>query len=355
MIFWSLAIVVTAITCATLYYAGARRGSNATAAVVDSPEVGHLKLQLKEIDTDLAAGRLAEAEAVAAKGELARELMRLKSTPGPAPQPSGRAGVVLAAALATGLLTFGVYGVMGRPDLPAQPLALRADLPGPQMTLEDAVARIEAQLELTPEDVRGWVAIAPAYMQMGRFADAAAALRRVIALEGPTADRETDLGEALMMANGGDASGEPLALFESAAARDPAHVRSRYYMAGEAMREGAFETAKTRWEELLALATGEEPWVANARAGLAAAEAGVTASGMDDEAIAAMVEGLSTRLYEGGGTVEEWTQLVRSRLVLGQTAEAQAAYEAARAAHPDPGTRGPLDVLAADNGLVAIN
>jgi cytochrome c-type biogenesis protein CcmH len=353
MIFWSLAIVATAITCAALYYAGARRGVNATASVVDSPEVEHLKLQLKEIDADLAAGRLAEAEAVAAKGELARELIRLKSAPQPAPQPRGRTGIVAVAALVTGLLTFGIYGVMGRPDLPAQPLALRADIPPPQMTLEDAVARIEAQLELTPDDVRGWIAIAPAYMQMGRFADAAAALRRVIALEGPTADRETDLGEALMMANNGDASGEPLALFESAAGRDPQHVRSRYYMAGEAMREGEFETAKTRWEDLLALATGEEPWVANARAGLDAADAGL--NGPDDEAIAGMVEGLSARLFESGGTVEEWTRLVRSRLVLGQTAEAQAAYEAARRAHPDPSTRGVLDVLAADNGLVASN
>ena len=44
---------------------------------------------------------------------------------------------------------------------------------------------------------------------------------------------------------------------------------------------------------------------------------------------------------------------MRSRLVLGQTAEAQAAYDAARAAYPDASLRTELDVLAADNGLVA--
>ena len=89
-----------------------------------------------------------------------------------------------------------------------------------------------------PADLRGWTVIAPAYMQMGRYADAVTALRKVIELDGPTAERETDLGEALMMSKNGDATGEPLELFRSAAARDPAHVRSRYYIASEATREG---------------------------------------------------------------------------------------------------------------------
>ncbi len=68
-----------------------------------------------------------------------------------------------------------------------------------------------------------------------------------------------------------------------------------------------------------------------------------------------MVDGLAQRLEEQGGTIEEWTRLVRSRLVLGQSSEAQAAYDAARKAYPDPGQRGELDVLAADSGLVANN
>ena len=68
-----------------------------------------------------------------------------------------------------------------------------------------------------------------------------------------------------------------------------------------------------------------------------------------------MVEGLSSRLLESGGTIDEWTRLVRSRLVLGQTEAAQLAYDAARKAYPSAGDRAELDVLAADNGLVASN
>ncbi len=356
MIFWSLALVVTAIACAALYYAGAGRRVNATAAVVDSPEMAHLKLQLKEIESDLALGRLGTAEAVAAKGELARELMRLKGTTKRAADSGARRGIVAGAAVATALLAFGVYGVLGRPDLPAQPLTERKDIPPPEMTLDDAVARIEAQLKANPGDLRGWSVVAPAYMQLGRFDDAAAALRKVIELDGPTADRETDLGEALMMAKNGDATGEPLELFRSASNRDVRHVRSRYYLASEATREGDFANAKTQWEALLKLSAGGETWVANAEAGLAAAEAGLNGGELpDDSAIAGMVEGLSTRLLSSGGSIDEWTRLVRSRLVLGQTEAAQLAYDAARKAYPSSGDRAELDVLAADNGLVASN
>lgn len=355
MIFWSLAFVVTAVACAALYYAGAGRRVNATAAVVQSPEIAHLKLQLKEIESDLALGRLGAAEATAAKGELARELMRLKATTKSATDPGARRGIVAAAAAATAVLAFGVYGALGRPDLPAQPLVERKDVPPPEMTLDDAIARIEAQLKVKPDDVRGWTVIAPAYMQMGRFADAANALRKVIELDGPTADRETDLGEALMMANNGNAAGEPLELFRSASNRDVTHVRSRFYLAGEATRAGDFEKAKAEWQGLLKLSKGGEAWVASAEEGLAAAEAGLGGDMPANADIAAMVEGLSSRLLSSGGTIDEWTRLVRSRLVLGQTELAQAAYDAAREAYPVAGDRAELDVLAADNGLVASN
>jgi cytochrome c-type biogenesis protein CcmH len=45
--------------------------------------------------------------------------------------------------------------------------------------------------------------------------------------------------------------------------------------------------------------------------------------------------------------------LVRSHLRLGQIELAQSAYDRARAAYPDAAVRTELDVLAADNGLVA--
>lgn len=349
--FWLLAIVVTAIACAALYYAAAGRPVNAAAGNVDDATTAHYRLQLREIETDIASGRLSAAEAQAARAEMARELIRLKGEAARTAATVGRPVLILAIG-ATAVLALGGYAMLGRPDLPASPLAGR---PIETMTLEDAVARIEQQLTRTPDDLRGWTAIAPAYMQQQRFADAEQAYRRIIALDGASADRETDLGEAIMMKQGGSAAGEPLTLFRRAAARDPEHVRSRFYLAGEATRVGEFQSAIAQWNELIDRAAGDEPWLAAAQSGLAAAEQGLAGGdGQPDAAdIRNMVEGLAARLASEGGSIDEWTQLVRSRLVLGETDLAQQAYEAARAAYPEASARTELDVLAADNGLVA--
>lgn len=354
-LFWIFAIVITAIACAALYYAAGGRRVNAVPAGADDATTAHFRLQLKEIEGDIAAGRLGEAEGVAAKGELARELLRMQGEASPASGVS-RPWVVPAALLATALLAFGTYSFLGNPGLPSLPLSERP-APPPELDLDDAIARIEAQLAKTPDDVRGWSVVAPVYMQQQRFADAANAYRRVIELSGATADLETNLGEALMMQAGGDAAGEPMRLFESAAARDPKHIRSRFYIASESTRTRQFETAVRQWNEIIALGTPQDAWLDSAKAGLSAALDGLNnvqpETTLDDAAIRGMVESLATRLYESGGSIEEWTRLVRSRMVLGDTEAAQQDYDRARAAYPDAALRTELDVLAADNGLVS--
>jgi len=147
-------------------------------------------------------------------------------------------------------------------------------------------------------------------------------------------------------------------LFRQAAGLDPKHVRSRYYIAGEETRTGDYAAAARDWTALLALGKGDEPWAVTAKNGLAYANAelhpeAATPAPPDGAQIAAMVDGLDARLKAQGGSIDEWTQLVRSRMVQGDMAAAQTAYDAARQAYPDPKARTELDVLAADNGLVA--
>ncbi|HQZ12760.1 MAG TPA: c-type cytochrome biogenesis protein CcmI [Devosia sp.] len=350
--FWLLAIAVTAAACAALYFAAAGRRAAVPADAVDGATAAHFRLQLREIEGDVASGRLGEAESLAARGELARELIRLKGE-GVRPSTDGSHRPILLLAIgATALLAFGSYAMLGQPDLPAAPLA---DRPSPEVTLDAAIARVEARLATAPDDIQGWTVVAPAYMQLGRFADAEKAYRRVLELSGETPDRLTDLAEAIMMKDGGNLVGEPAELLKKATALDPNHVRSRFYLASEATRAGEYQSAIEQWSALLALGKPEDTWTAAAEQGLAAARAGLdgVAPGPTQEQIGAMVEGLSSRLMSGGGSIAEWTQLVRSRLVLGDTERAQSAYDAARAAYPDPAARTELDVLAADHGLVA--
>jgi cytochrome c-type biogenesis protein CcmH len=353
MTIWVLALILTAIACATLYYAGAGRTVNAAGAPPDATSQ-HFRAQLRAIESDAAIGRLGPAEATAAKAELAREVLRHKSAASPVSK--GRVAIWVPLLLIV-VVAIGTYASLGRPDMPAAPLASRDIAAEGQVSLKAAIETIEARLTAAPEDLRGWQVIAPAYMQLGRYADAARALRRINELSPPTPDSLTDLAEALMLQANGSLEGEPLELVRRAHDLDATHVRSLYYIAGEETRIGAFEAAVAHWNELLSLSQGNEPWLVTAQNGLAYAQAGLapeTGDAAPDEAqIDAMVDGLAGRLASQGGTIDEWTQLVRSRMVQGRMEDAQLAYDAARKAHPDAAQRTELDVLAADNGLVA--
>ncbi|WDR02770.1 c-type cytochrome biogenesis protein CcmI [Devosia algicola] len=357
MLLWLIVTIVTAIACAALYYAATARPVNAAAG--DSVATNrHFQQVLAAIDADRATGKLGEAEAEAAKGELAREIMRHKAEVSTTSKGLLFGGnMAFAAILAIGVLALGTYQLVGRPDMPSQPLASRADA-AQAIDIKEAVTRIEAQLASNPDDLRGWRVLAPVYMQSQRFADAAKAYRRIVALGDKTATAQTDLAEALLMQADGDASGEPMRLLQNALILDPGDVRARFYVAGELTRQGDYPAAVDAWKALLALSKGGEPWLATANRGLKLAEAdGVPEEGADISAedqnamIQGMVGGLATRLADQGGPIEDWVRLVRSYLVLGDKQSAQQTYDAAVQAYPKTFDRADLDTIAAAGGL----
>jgi cytochrome c-type biogenesis protein CcmH len=351
MIFWSIVIAVTAISCAVLFYAAGGRMVNAAAPQSADPN-SHFRQLLAEIDADVASGRIAADQAVLAKKELAREIMRQDRGETKASGELGR-GVLAGGVVGVAALALGLYAILGSPDMPTQPLAERPELAAQNIDLDDAIAQIEARLAQAPDDLRGWTVIAPAYIELGRYNDAVDAYRRVLALGGPTADAETALAEALLLEAGGAGSDEAMALLRSAAEREPTLVRPRLYIAAENMRMGDYAEAAEWWRSAIDLSTGDEAWLAAAREGLAVAEAGGvdTAADQQAEMIRGMVGGLAERLNANGGTVEEWMQLVRSYVVLGDLDAAQSAYDAAVKAYPAAFDRGELDTLALGAGL----
>ena len=368
MLFWLLAIAITVIVCAALYYAAAGRVVNATALAGADATRSHFRLQLTEIETDIASGRLAGPEGIAAKAELARELLRQQKDGlvAVAPRVLGNPLVLPASIVLVAAIAFATYAFLGSPSLPSQPFASRADEVAQNINLDDAIKAVEARLAEHPDDLRGWKVIAPVYMQSGQYALAEHAFRQILALAPATADADTDLAEALMMQNNGQATGEVADLLHKAQALDSHHVRSAFYLAAQSMRDGDYAGAVKQWNDIIALGKGDEPWMATAKAGLAAAEAGrdgkpmpgagapTAADGANPAqslAILNMVQGLSDRLTKNGGSLADWTQLVRSEIVLGDLAKAQSAYNAARKAYPDSGERAELDGLAAQAGL----
>ena len=334
--------------------------------------------QLAELERDRQAGLIGAAEYEAARVEVARRLLAAADagaetveTVAPAPLWRRRlvaVGVFALLPLGAGLL----YAALGVPSLPGAPLAARTQTPLAERPIESLVAQVEAHLERHPEDGRGSEVVAPVYLRLGRFEDAVTARLNALRLNGATADREADYGEALVAAANGVVTREARAAFERALARDREHAKARYYLGLAAEQDGRREQAADIWRGLLAAAPENAPWVALVRQSLArlAAEpgAGGTAeSGPSADELAAaarlapeeraamvrgMVERLAARLRENGSDLEGWRRLIRAYMVLGEREKAQAALaDARRAASGEPDKLREINELGRTLGL----
>ena len=123
------------------------------------------------------------------------------------------------------------------------------------------IAQVEAHLERNPEDGRGWEVIAPIYLRLGRFDDAVKARRNALRFNGPPAEREAALGEALVFAANGVVTAEAKAAFESAVALDANSVQARYFIGRAAEQDGDRTQAAATWRALIEAAPSDAPWI----------------------------------------------------------------------------------------------
>jgi cytochrome c-type biogenesis protein CcmH len=316
-------------------------------------EVAVYKDQLAEIDRDLAAGLIAAPEAEAARVEVSRRLLAAAgSEPAMAPKSSlkwRRAAAVLALA-GLPLVAIGVYMPLGSPRLQDFPLAQRERGSGSGMaqSLENMVVQVEQHLEKNPTDGRGWNVIAPVLERLGRFDDAVRAYRNSLTYNGESAERRSDLGEAMSAAAGGVVTAEAKTEFERARALSAGDPKANYFLGLAAEQDGRKDDAANIWRALLAKAPADAPWRPLVQTSLArVGGGGATMPALSDETLAAskdmnegdrgamvrgMVERLATRLKQNGDDVEGWLRLVRAYLVMGDRDKAVGASTDARQA-----------------------
>jgi cytochrome c-type biogenesis protein CcmH len=340
------------------------------------------KAQLGEVDRDLDRGLISEEAAEAARTEIARRLIaaggaeeEIPATADAGRRSGARFGLRVAQALAlvaVPLGTIGLYSVIGSPDIPDQPLVARLQEPVLNRSLPDLVARVEQRLAEEPSDGRGWDVIAPAYMRLGRAEDAAAAYAAAIRILGSTVRRETDRGEALVIANNGIVGAEARAAFERAVALDARAIKPRFFLALALTQENRNEDAIAAWQALLDEAQGGEAWAEAVRVELAklgveteptvAAAPGpsqgdiASAAQMNAEdrsaMIRSMVDRLDTRLSDEGGSADEWLRLMRAVAVLGDTDRLRdTATRAQEALKADPSAVAQVKSLARELGV----
>lgn len=369
MMFWLSAAALTLVAALAVLWPWLRPLPDAAAETAGDIEV--YRDQLDELERDVARGVLSGEAVAEARAEIARRA--LKAAGGEAsnrPQRSLRM-IHFAAVLMVPALAWGLYAGLGSPDLPAQPLAERMSRNPAQNSIEELVARAESHLKANPDDAAGWEVIAPIYMRTGRGADAAAAFAKVITLSGATADREANLGEALLARDNGVIGADSRAAFDRALKLDARHSKARFFIALGEAQAGRFDAARSQWTALIADAGPDSPWVGASREALgqidslAAApadkgpSAGDIAAANDMSAadrtamIESMVAKLDASLRDKPDDLEGWKKLVRSYLVMGK---ADAAREAlARAGTGlSPEHFAELKTFARDAGVTGI-
>ncbi|NEU10509.1 c-type cytochrome biogenesis protein CcmI [Methylobacterium sp. BTF04] len=392
---WFILAFMTGTAVLALLWPMSRRAN--PAALPESgalaTETGFYEDQLREIDRDLARGLIAAPEAEAARTEAARRLLRANRTDAPKHSDGMEAGGIAepalrqrraasAFALSTiPLVALIAYGLYGSPHMPAQGAAERQAAESGGQDLLKAIGQIEARLASDPTDGRGWSVLAPVYMRMGRFDDAAHAYEAAARILGETPQRLSDWGEALVAGNNGVISPPAKTIFERAVALDPQAAKPRFYLARSAELDGDIPLAIQRLKAMTEGAPADAPWLPlvretlarlggeaapmakpdrMAKPDMAAPDPGAAAAlqalppASRDVAIRGMVGSLDQRLSEKGGTVDEWLRLVRSYAVLGETEKAQGALARARTAlSADPQAAKRLDDLARDLGIPA--
>jgi cytochrome c-type biogenesis protein CcmH len=348
--------------------------------------------QLEEVERDRERGLIGDADAEAARLEIARRLLAADAEErgganAAAKHPERLVALGLAAMLP--LLALGLYLHYGSPQLPDQPLVARLEDPSHSQDLQVLVAKVEARLREHPEEGEGWEVIAPVYMSWQRYAAAAEAFRQTIRLLGESPKRLAGYGQALVLANDGVVTEDAHKALERALVLDPKLIEPRILLTIAKEQDHQFAAAAEGWRGMLANAPQDAPWRKLVEERLAQDEAQLggspapgapMASGQQgpgaitqggggptqDQVAAAqqmspagrqamietMVQRLADRLAQNSDDLPGWLKLVRAYSVLDRKDEAVKALARAKTAFSGNAEAiQQLDALAAELGL----
>ncbi len=372
MLFWVIAAVLTLVASLAVLLPLAAKPKAETAGSRHDLEV--YRDQLSELDRDLARGLIQPAEAEQARAEVARRIIRLggeEKSGDPVQRPASTSLRLISAAavLAVPLISWGTYARLGSPDIPSQPLGERLVKNPAESSVDELVARAEAHLSANPTDGQGWDVLAPVYLRMQRFDDAANAYRNAIRLLGSTSERQSGLGEALVNAGAGEISTEAKSAFDEALKLDPTNPKASFFVAMGLAQDGRKDEAIATWQKMRAGLPEGSPWLDAVDRALARAEAPETpvtngpskeemeaAAAMSPEDRASMIAGMVARLDEklkqNPKDAEGWMQLIRSYLVIGEADKAKDALKRAVSVF-GPGSEQAKNLVAfaSSNGL----
>jgi len=434
MVFW---IVLAMMICAATVLLSVPSWRRLEQPQAPERDIEAYCAQLTEIARKAAAGLIDRTQADSACAEVKRALMADRAAP-PAALSLGRrnlAVVAVAACMVLGLVA--LYALSGGSDLPfvedkadfsragdAAVEELAAATQGatrlPETTsqprlgsVDEMIARLTDRLNRSPDDAEGWRMLGWSYFNTERFAQAAGAYAKAIALDPQSAAYRSARGEALVRAADGRVSDEAKAAFIEALRLDPKDPRGRFFVGLAKERAGDKQAALDDWIAILnetdSSDSSDESWIGDLRQRVAelGQEIGVdvskrldrppaepngsplamlqrqeqavpdvaaphlpvpnkggpaaadirAAEAMQPAERTAMIEGmvdrLASRLSQSPRDVEGWIRLMRSRQVLGEADAAEQTFRFALEVFKDaPPEQERISAAARELGLI---
>jgi cytochrome c-type biogenesis protein CcmH len=239
--FWISGAVLAAVALLAVVLPLARKPAGAAVSRREA-NIAIYRDQLRELEADLAAGTLAQADYERSRGELESRLLRDVELQDPEPAKAGKA-LPIAAAIAIPVLALGIYLAVGNP----------AALVAPAEHLDTMVQRLEAHQRENPGDLEGWKLLGRSYGVLGRFPEAVEAYARAAALAPRDAQLLADFADVLGMARGQSLRGEPERLVQRALELDPQNLKALALAGTAAFDRRDFRAAADYWARMLPL------------------------------------------------------------------------------------------------------
>ncbi|RAU16687.1 c-type cytochrome biogenesis protein CcmI [Nitrincola tibetensis] len=225
------------------------------------------KERLSELEKECSLGTLSQADFDELKLELERNLL-IDAETNQRKDPVLKMGssqlvTIMLLALLVPASSFGLYAYLGRAVDLETSLSMNAwndSFNNADITLEDAMAQLEAELARRPENPEGWYLLATTRMNLNQF-DLAAAAFAQSALHLPEASPELagvlgQQAQALFFAKGGKMDDDVLALTDQSLQLNPTEITSLGLLGIAAFESENYASAIEYWQAALSNAEG---------------------------------------------------------------------------------------------------
>ncbi len=346
--------------------------------------------QLSEVDRDEFAGTIDAPEAKAARAEIRRRLAIAETTMKKS-QPLSSGWKMLALVSTAALVILGgvnLYAYLGTPELPSVS-NLQPPTPAAQPTQDAAagarqielmITKLQARMQANPRDAEGWRMLGWAQFNKQNYAASAEAYAKAVEIDPANIDYRSAYAESLVQTADGIVTPKAQSLIAEVLAKDPKNFRARFYDSLALEQAGDQIGALDRWIALLAASPEGAGWredviarivnlgkatgrdvsaiVASASPSTPVIsdeqKSAIQALPADDQMamIKGMVAKLADRLKNNPNDPDGWIKLIKSYLVLNDSASAKAALNTALLAFTnDPANKDKIIAAATDLGL----